>query len=334
MPAGRARRGRRLAEDARPRAARSGSIARGTPSSVSSSLVPVEPVGCRRERARGVGRVGGVHARRRVSFHRSQVSTVPKASSPRSARARAPGTWSSSQRDLGAGEVGVEHEARSSRRTSGLEPAAFSAVADRRGAPALPHDRAVDGRPVARSHTIVVSRWFVMPMAATSAPADAAPRRRACAAAVSVVDQISSGSCSTQPGLREVLRQLGVAARRARARPRRRPARWSRWCPGRARGRSGAPRSRPAHRPSALLARSGRSVMTTLDAEVDEAADGGRVVHRPDAERHPRAARAAPPSSRVDQALVQSRAWSRRARCASSSSRLAARRPARQRRRE
>jgi hypothetical protein len=31
-----------------------------------------------------------------VSFQTSQLSTVPKASSPRSARARAPGTWSSS----------------------------------------------------------------------------------------------------------------------------------------------------------------------------------------------------------------------------------------------
>ena len=35
-----------------------------------------------------------------VSFHSSQVSIVPKASSPRRARSRAPGTWSSSQRIL------------------------------------------------------------------------------------------------------------------------------------------------------------------------------------------------------------------------------------------
>jgi hypothetical protein len=35
-----------------------------------------------------------------VSFHSSQVSMVPKASSPFSARARAPGTLSSSQASL------------------------------------------------------------------------------------------------------------------------------------------------------------------------------------------------------------------------------------------
>ena len=35
-----------------------------------------------------------------VSFQISQVSMVPKASSPRSARSRAPGTLSSSQRSL------------------------------------------------------------------------------------------------------------------------------------------------------------------------------------------------------------------------------------------
>jgi hypothetical protein len=35
-----------------------------------------------------------------VSFHASQLSTVPKHSSPRSALARASGTWSSSQASL------------------------------------------------------------------------------------------------------------------------------------------------------------------------------------------------------------------------------------------
>ena len=42
--------------------------------------------------------------------------------------------------------------------------------------------------------------------------ADAAPRASASAAAASTLAQISSGSCSTQPGLREVLRDLAVAA--------------------------------------------------------------------------------------------------------------------------
>ena len=35
-----------------------------------------------------------------VSFHSSQLSTVPKANSPRSAASRAPSTWSSNQRSL------------------------------------------------------------------------------------------------------------------------------------------------------------------------------------------------------------------------------------------
>ena len=51
--------------------------------------------------------------------------------------------------------------------------------------------------PVARSHTTVVSRWFVMPMAAI---VDAAiPASAACSAEVTDA-QMSAGSCSTQPG--------------------------------------------------------------------------------------------------------------------------------------
>ena len=52
--------------------------------------------------------------------------------------------------------------------------------------------------PVARSHTTVVSRWLVMPMAAMSLavrPAFASASRQA----IIVEVQMSSGSCSTQP---------------------------------------------------------------------------------------------------------------------------------------
>ena len=52
------------------------------------------------------------------------------------------------------------------------------------------------GRPVAFSHRIVVSRWFVTPIAATSAavmPAFTRTSRAVC----SCVAQIASGSCST-----------------------------------------------------------------------------------------------------------------------------------------
>jgi len=53
------------------------------------------------------------------------------------------------------------------------------------------------GAPVARSHSMVVSRWLVMPMAATSTPGRAAI---ASPATCSCVAAISRGSCSTHPG--------------------------------------------------------------------------------------------------------------------------------------
>ena len=45
-----------------------------------------------------------------VSFQSSQLSTVPKASSPASARARAPGTLSSSQAILVAEKYGIDQQ--------------------------------------------------------------------------------------------------------------------------------------------------------------------------------------------------------------------------------
>ena len=56
------------------------------------------------------------------------------------------------------------------------------------------------GLPVARSQMSVVSRWLVMPMAATS-PAESLASRNARLAVFNWVFQIASGSCSTQPGL-------------------------------------------------------------------------------------------------------------------------------------
>ena len=55
------------------------------------------------------------------------------------------------------------------------------------------------GSPVSRSQTMVVSRWFVMPMAAISS-ADAPIWFMADSATPSWVVQISLASCSTQPG--------------------------------------------------------------------------------------------------------------------------------------
>jgi len=53
-------------------------------------------------------------------------------------------------------------------------------------------------RPLWRSQTTVVSRWLVMPMAATSAPVIPAFSMAARQVAA-VVDQRSFASCSTQP---------------------------------------------------------------------------------------------------------------------------------------
>ena len=63
------------------------------------------------------------------------------------------------------------------------------------------------GWPVVRSHTTVVSRWFVMPMAAMSVAMTFA-FVSASAATPDCVAQISCGSCSTQPGFGKDLPEL------------------------------------------------------------------------------------------------------------------------------
>ena len=55
------------------------------------------------------------------------------------------------------------------------------------------------GSPECLSHTTVVSRWLVIPIEAIS-DALAPTFARACLATSRIVDQISSASCSTQPG--------------------------------------------------------------------------------------------------------------------------------------
>ena len=72
--------------------------------------------------------------------------------------------------ELGAGEIRRRAPGRSCCGSSVSTPARLQRVADARGAPVLPDDGVVDAaRRSARSQTIVVSRWLVMPMAATSA---------------------------------------------------------------------------------------------------------------------------------------------------------------------
>ncbi len=134
---------------------------------------------------------------------------VPKHNSPFSARARAPFTWSSSQRSL----VPLKYASRTSpvfSRTHGSLPSALSSL----------HIPAVRlscqtmawwmGRPERRSQSRVVSRWLVMPIALMSAPL-AVACRIATAIAFCVEDQMSWKSCSTHPGWGKICRNSKFA---------------------------------------------------------------------------------------------------------------------------
>ena len=146
------------------------------------------------------------------SFHASQLSTVPNASSPRSACSRRPGMLSSSQASLVAEKYGS-----STRpvllRTAGVLPRRFNpahAAAVRRSCQTI---ALCTGWPDLRSHTMVVSRWLAMPSAAISAafsPAWASARR----ATRNCEPQMSSGSCSTQPGCGKIWRNSCCAVAR------------------------------------------------------------------------------------------------------------------------
>ena len=78
-----------------------------------------------------------------VSRQSRNESTVPKASRPCSAAARARFTWSSSQRDLGRREIRIEHEA-GLVRDRALVAGGAQRRAGVRGAPVLPDDGVVD----------------------------------------------------------------------------------------------------------------------------------------------------------------------------------------------
>ena len=170
-----------------------------------------------------------------VSFQISQVSIVPKASRPASARARAPGTLSRIQRIL----LAEKYASMSSpvfRWISGAAPSAFSRSqksAVRRSCQTM---ALWIGSPVSRSQTI--GRLALVGDADGGDVAAAAmPARPSASTATPICDaQISCGSCSTQPArgkdLREFLLRDGTDA--AVAGRRRWRASWS--CPDRARG--------------------------------------------------------------------------------------------------
>ena len=132
-----------------------------------------------------------------VSFQSSQLSTVPKARSPASARARAPGVWSSSHCSLVAEKYASSTKPvlRCSVRAWPRDLSWSQAGAVRRSCHTM---AGATGSPVRRSQSTVVSRWLVMPTAANWLACRSA-RCSAKRATASCVDQISKGSCSTQP---------------------------------------------------------------------------------------------------------------------------------------
>ena len=99
-----------------------------------------------------------------------QVSMLPKASSPASARARAPSTLSRIQRTFGPEKyVAIGRPVLSRKRS--WPPSAISSLQIWSVRVSCQTSALWMACPVERSHTTVVSRWFVMPMAARS-PAD------------------------------------------------------------------------------------------------------------------------------------------------------------------
>ena len=69
------------------------------------------------------------------------MSTVPKRISPCSARRRSPSYWSKQIADLGAGKVGVQEKARSSRGKVLFDSFRFETLSSRGAGPALPDHR-------------------------------------------------------------------------------------------------------------------------------------------------------------------------------------------------
>ena len=95
----------------------------------------------------------------------TQVSTVPKASSPRSARDRSGSAWSRMAATLVAEALGATRMPRpwSSRQVPTV----------RRSCQPSP---GATGTPVARSHTMVEARWLATPTASTGPPVGQARR--------------------------------------------------------------------------------------------------------------------------------------------------------------
>jgi hypothetical protein len=125
--------------------------------------VPCVAVHVEQHGARGIAHVGGVHL---AAGELPQQPAVDRAEGQLAAlglRARA-GHVVEQPAQLGAGEVGVDHQA--GLLADGVGHALLAQLrAQRLGAAVLPDDGVVHGWPVLRFHTTVVSRWLVMPIA-------------------------------------------------------------------------------------------------------------------------------------------------------------------------
>ena len=141
---------------------------------------------------------------RPVSFQISQLSIVPNSTSPRSPRSRSPSTWSSSQASFEPAKYGASGSPVRSRKF--FSPNASSKR--RSWSPVRVSCQTIawcTGVPVSRSQTRVVSRWLVMP---TAAICSAVISSTASASWITnrTHSQISSASCSTQPGRGKICR--------------------------------------------------------------------------------------------------------------------------------
>ncbi|MGA3147547.1 MAG: hypothetical protein ABSF33_08730 [Acidimicrobiales bacterium] len=118
------------------------------------------------------------------NVHATQVSTVPKASSPRSDRERSGSARSSSAATFVAEALGAT-----------LIPRAWSSrqvPTVRRSCQPSPGPT---GEPVARSQTMVDARWLAIPTASTGPPS-----ARVCDATATTAAAMASASNSTSPG--------------------------------------------------------------------------------------------------------------------------------------
>ena len=212
----------------------SGRQERGTPNSVEQLVGPVAGVDVVEQRAARVRRVGRVHAAVGAAGEAPQDPRVDGAE--REVGVRLEPSGREQPRELRRRRSTGRARARCARGRAARAPRSRQLVAPCRGAAVLPHDRAVRVGPVARSHTTTVSRWFVMPIAATVSPAlDLVAATSASVVCTRLPDVVGVVLDPARP--REVLRELAVRRGQRAAVVTDGEACARRSCPRRSRGR-------------------------------------------------------------------------------------------------